>query len=99
MSYELYWNDTFGNEVRSPDWDEMNPINVFFLQFEKHKRLPVSTEFTLEGLYPNSLYYIWLAARSKRGEGATTPPIAVRTEQYGEQKEVRFLLLLRWLAS
>lgn len=39
--------------------------------------------YTLNGLYPNTLYYIWLAARSQRGEGATTPPIAVRTKQYG----------------
>ena len=52
-------------------------------QFENHRRLPISSEYTLEGLYPNSLYHIWIAARSKRGEGATTPPIAVRTEQYG----------------
>lgn len=36
-----------------------------------------------KGLYPDTLYYIWLAARSQRGEGATTPPIPVRTKQYG----------------
>ncbi len=41
-------------------------------------------EYLLEGLYPNTLYHVWLAAKSKRGEGATTPPIPVRTEQYGE---------------
>lgn len=36
------------------------------------------------GLYPDTLYYIWLAARSQRGEGATTAPIPVRTKQYGK---------------
>ena len=30
----------------------------------------------------------WLAAKSKRGEGATTPPVAIRTEQYGKSKAV-----------
>ena len=44
----------------------------------------MTTEYVLEGLYPNTLYHIWLAAKSKRGEGATTPPVAIRTEQYGK---------------
>jgi len=38
----------------------------------------------MSGLYPDTLYYIWLAARSQRGEGATTSPIPVRTKQYGK---------------
>ncbi len=53
-------------------------------QFENHRTLPVDREYLLEGLYPNTLYHVWLAAKSRRGEGATTPPIPVRTEQYGE---------------
>jgi len=52
-------------------------------QHENHRSLPVSNEYTLDGLYPNTLYHIWLAAKSRRGEGAATPPIATRTEQYG----------------
>jgi netrin-G3 ligand len=36
----------------------------------------------LESLYPNSLYHVWVAAKSKRGEGATTPSLSARTEQY-----------------
>lgn len=51
--------------------------------------------YTLNGLYPNTLYYIWLAARSQRGEGATTPPIAVRTKQYG----MWFTVTVYWEAS
>ncbi|XP_045516287.1 tyrosine-protein phosphatase Lar isoform X5 [Pieris brassicae] len=59
---------------------------------EHHKkRIPITETYTLNGLYPNTLYYIWLAARSQRGEGATTPPIAVRTKQYvpGEPQDVK----------
>ena len=52
-------------------------------QHENHKSLPVSNEYVLDGLYPNTLSHIGLAAKSKRGEGAATPPIASRTEQYG----------------
>ncbi|CAB3376185.1 Hypothetical predicted protein [Cloeon dipterum] len=49
---------------------------------EKHHRhIPVSTAYRLNNLYPNTLYFIWLAAKSQRGEGATTMPIAVRTKQ------------------
>nr|XP_018903286.1 PREDICTED: tyrosine-protein phosphatase Lar isoform X3 [Bemisia tabaci] len=52
---------------------------------EKHHRRILNASaltYTLTNLYPNTLYYIWLAARSQRGEGATTPPIAVRTKEY-----------------
>lgn len=48
------------------------------------RRISSSESYTLDGLYPDTLYYIWLAARSQRGEGATTPPIPVRTKQYGK---------------
>lgn len=45
----------------------------------------MTENYTLTGLYPNTLYYVWLAARSQRGEGATTMPYPVRTKQYGKQ--------------
>ncbi|XP_055296000.1 tyrosine-protein phosphatase Lar isoform X7 [Sitodiplosis mosellana] len=56
-----------------------------------HKRIANTESYKLTGLYPDTLYYIWLAARSQRGEGATTPPIPVRTKQYvpGEPQDVR----------
>ncbi|XP_023311558.1 tyrosine-protein phosphatase Lar-like [Anoplophora glabripennis] len=47
-----------------------------------HRRIPISETYTLTGLYPDTIYYVWLAARSQRGEGATTPPIPVKTKQY-----------------
>ena len=42
--------------------------------------------FRLSGLYPNTMYFMWLAAKSIKGEGATTPPIPVRTEQYSKYR-------------
>lgn len=53
------------------------------------RRIPNVETYTLSGLYPDTLYYIWLAARSQRGEGATTPPIPVRTKQYGKRLEFK----------
>ena len=56
---------------------------VLFFQFTNHRTLEAGiTQYTLESLYPNSLYHVWVAAKSKRGEGATTPPLSARTEQY-----------------
>lgn len=48
------------------------------------RRIANTETYKLNDLYPDTLYYIWLAARSQRGEGATTPPIPVRTKQYGK---------------
>ena len=55
-------------------------------KFPKHKSLedPKLTVYTLENLYPNTLYHVWVAAKSRRGEGAATPKLPVRTDQYGE---------------
>ena len=55
-------------------------------KFPNHKTLegPETTEVVLENLYPNTIYHIWVAAKSRRGEGAATPKLAVRTEQYGK---------------
>ncbi|XP_049874529.1 tyrosine-protein phosphatase Lar isoform X4 [Pectinophora gossypiella] len=65
--------------------------NDTYAKEHHRKRIPITETYTLNGLYPNTLYYIWLAARSQRGEGATTPPVAVRTKQYvpGEPKDVK----------
>ncbi|KAK9700492.1 EPTP domain [Popillia japonica] len=56
--------------------------NDTYAKEKHHRRIGVTELYKLTGLYPNTLYYIWLAARSQRGEGATTPPIPVRTKQY-----------------
>lgn len=54
------------------------------------RRIPNTETYTLSSLYPDTLYYFWLAARSQRGEGATTPPIPVRTKQYGKLNALTF---------
>ncbi|KAM7354359.1 tyrosine-protein phosphatase Lar isoform 3-T7 [Cochliomyia hominivorax] len=65
--------------------------NDTYAKQDHHKRISNTESYTLDGLYPDTLYYIWLAARSQRGEGATTPPIPVRTKQYvpGDPQEVK----------
>lgn len=54
------------------------------------RRIANTESYKLTGLYPDTLYYVWLAARSQRGEGATTPPIPVRTKQYGKLSHYLF---------
>lgn len=65
----------------------------FFSFCLSRRRIANTESYKLTGLYPDTLYYIWLAARSQRGEGATTPPIPVRTKQYGKLDNFMFLLL------
>ncbi|XP_017884553.1 tyrosine-protein phosphatase Lar isoform X9 [Ceratina calcarata] len=65
--------------------------NDTYAQEKHHRKIPVTENYTLTGLYPNTLYYIWLAAKSQRGEGATTIPCPVRTKQYvpGDPQDVK----------
>ncbi|XP_032669120.1 tyrosine-protein phosphatase Lar isoform X7 [Odontomachus brunneus] len=56
--------------------------NDTYAKEKHHRRIAVTENYTLTNLYPNTLYYVWLAARSQRGEGATTIPYPVRTKQY-----------------
>ncbi|CAG2054332.1 unnamed protein product, partial [Timema podura] len=58
--------------------------NDTYAKERHHRRITITESYSLTGLYPNTLYYVWLAARSQRGEGATTPPIPIRTKQYGK---------------
>ena len=50
---------------------------------EQHRSIPIAETYILEDLKPNTVYNIRLAARSRAGQGASTPIIAVRTEQAG----------------
>lgn len=58
--------------------------NDTFTQQQYHQSLPDTDSYTLTDLYPDTLYYVWVAARSRQGEGAATPPSQVRTDQYGK---------------
>lgn len=69
-------------------WDDT------YAKEEHHRRIPISETYTLSGLYPNTLYYIWLAARSQRGEGASTPKIPVRTKQYGRGLKIFYQIFM-----
>ncbi|XP_076161482.1 tyrosine-protein phosphatase Lar isoform X5 [Ptiloglossa arizonensis] len=65
--------------------------NDTYAKEKHHRRIAVTKNYTLTDLYPNTLYYVWLAARSQRGEGATTIPYPVHTKQYvpGEPQDVK----------
>ena len=60
--------------------------NDTFTQQEYSRSIPAVESFTLGELYPDTLYWIWVAGKSVRGEGAATSPIPVRTEQYGTSR-------------
>ena len=57
---------------------------IIFVQSEKHRSLNLTRQYVLESLYPNTLYYMWISAKSSKGEGAHTTPIKVTTAQYGK---------------
>ena len=46
--------------------------------------VPPVNSYTLEDLTPNTVYQVKVAAKSSRGEGASTAPITVRTHEAGE---------------
>lgn len=70
--------------------DFFSLIENFIFVIFRNRRIANTESYKLGGLYPDTLYYIWLAARSQRGEGATTPPIPVRTKQYGKLDIIHF---------
>ncbi|GIY79174.1 tyrosine-protein phosphatase Lar [Caerostris extrusa] len=70
--------------------------NDTFTQHEYHREIPDVETFTLGDLYPDTVYYVWVSAKSKRGEGAATPPVHVRTEQYAPSSPP-LELVLRWV--
>ncbi|CAL4124379.1 unnamed protein product, partial [Meganyctiphanes norvegica] len=67
ISYELYWN--------------MTCTGLRFYIKSKNKTIPEGESYTLGDLHPNCLYNFWLAGKSQHGEGPTTAPISVYTEQ------------------
>ena len=69
--------------------------NDTFTQQEYRRSIPAVESFTLGDLFPDTLYFVWVAGKSIRGEGAATPPIPVRTEQYG----MSLLLLMPFMLT
>ncbi|XP_071800264.1 receptor-type tyrosine-protein phosphatase F-like isoform X1 [Asterias amurensis] len=48
---------------------------------EQHRSIPITETYMLEDLKPNTVYNVRIAARSRAGQGASTPIISVRTQQ------------------
>ncbi len=49
-----------------------------------HRSVAPTRSYTLEDLKPNTVYNLWLAAKSRAGQGASTAVISVRTQESGE---------------
>lgn len=58
--------------------------NDTFTDSSYHRAIPDVESYILVDLFPDTVYFIWVAAKTIQGEGAATTPIAARTEQYGE---------------
>ena len=58
--------------------------NDTFTNQENQQSIPDVENFILNDLSPDTVYFIWVAAKSRRGEGAATPPVQVKTEQFGK---------------
>lgn len=71
--------------------------NDTFNNQENKRAIPVVETYKLTELYPDTLYYIWIAAKSRRGEGAATSQIPVKTEQYGKDSRVQSVLIFFYL--
>ncbi|XP_072021945.1 receptor-type tyrosine-protein phosphatase F-like isoform X2 [Amphiura filiformis] len=46
-----------------------------------HRSVAPTRSYTLEDLKPNTVYNLWLAAKSRAGQGASTAVISVRTQE------------------
>ncbi|XP_037092239.1 tyrosine-protein phosphatase Lar-like [Pollicipes pollicipes] len=56
--------------------------NDTYEKVERRMVVPLHERYEMKDLYPNTLYYVWVAAVSGRGEGAATPVVPFRTEEY-----------------
>ncbi|KAK2179862.1 hypothetical protein NP493_469g03030 [Ridgeia piscesae] len=78
---QLVWDapEDSGNNIRSYELY----FNSSHERKPKHVSIvPPRTRYTMEDLTPNTVYHILIAAKSSRGEGASTPIIQVRTLEY-----------------
>jgi len=72
----------------SPD-DVIESYELYYndSHFRQNVRVTISpprNTYLLEDLTPDTVYHIRVAARSARGEGASTPTVQVRTIEFGE---------------
>ena len=91
-SFGLFWLYLYSSLhvcVRSLKKRENKSLFILLLhtvQKYEQRTIPDGESYVLEGLEPNTVYNLWLAAKSQRGEGAATAPIPIRTEQSSESR-------------
>ncbi|CAG0893228.1 unnamed protein product [Darwinula stevensoni] len=56
--------------------------NVAYSTEVNRRSIPVVEEYLLTSLHPNKQHFIWLAAKSMEGEGASTPALQVSTQEF-----------------
>ena len=81
-SIQLTWDppEDSGESIQS--------YELYYNDSHYHQKLritiPPSHTYLLQDLTPDTVYHICVAAKSERGEGAKTPIIQVRTQEYGK---------------
>ena len=67
--------------------------HIYYNDSHLHQNVKVTTErrqttYTMSDLMANTVYHIRVAAESERGEGSATPTVQVKTDEYGELRNV-----------
>ena len=68
------------------NFETINAWSLPGFQYEQ-RTIPPGESYVLQDLSPNTVYNLWLAAKSQRGEGAATASISVHTEESSQSKE------------
>ena len=98
------------NEIRltwspPPSTQELvEHYNIYFNDSHLHQNVRVTTEsarttYLMQDLTANTVYHIQVAAESSRGEGARTPIVQVKTDEYGKTIEIPYTLSLQFKIS
>ena len=90
-SIQLSWDppEDSGESIQS---FELYYNDSHFRQNVRITIVPAKSSYLLQDLTPDTVYHIQVAAKSKRGEGAKTPTIQVRTQEYGKEHGARAMI-------
>lgn len=69
--------------------DIISSYELYYNDSHFHQNVRITIEpprnsYVLGDLTPNTVYHVRVAAKSQRGEGANTPTIQVRTQEYSK---------------